>query len=201
MTDWHKAPSLSYGSSTLAALRCVGFFTLLFVMILPHVIYRFLDPRSGYKLPMIFHKILLKLIGFDVRIHGAMPVTGPVLFVCNHTSYLDIPVLGALIPASFVAKAEVASWPLFGFMAKLQNTVFIERRQTRAISQRDQLTRYLADGRNLILFPEGTSTDGRYVLPFKSSLFGAIETAAKDIDVIIQPVSPDEWKYILKLAK
>lgn len=187
--DWQKAPSLTYGSSTLAALRFTGFLSLLFFMIPVHLVYRIVRPRDHYRLPLVFHQLLLRIIGFQVRTHGTMSANKPVFFVCNHTSYLDIPVLGALIPASFVAKAEVASWPLFGYMAKLQNTVFIERRQTRAANQRDQLTHYLSEGRNLILFPEGTSTEGRHVLPFKSSLFGAIENAAEDIDITVQPVS------------
>ena len=67
-----------------------------------------------------------------MRVHGAIAAKPPVLFAANHSSYLDIPVLGSLIPAAFVAKAEVAHWPLFGILAKLQHTVFIERRHAHA---------------------------------------------------------------------
>lgn len=189
MTSMDRTLPATYGSLTLAALRFAGFAAMLAVMVPSHLIYSVFRPRDYYRLPVLFHRLLLKLIGFEVRVHGTMTRAPSTFFVSNHTSYLDIPVLGALIPASFVAKAEVASWPLFGFMAKLQNTVFIERRQGRAAQQRDQLTRYLAEGRNLILFPEGTSSEGRHVLPFKSSLFGSIENAAEDIDVMVQPVS------------
>ena len=190
MMNWdQQAPAVSYGSSTLAALRFTAFILILLLMTPVHIAYSAISPKNHYRLPLLFHRLLLKVIGFDVRVHGGMSTEKPVFFVANHTSYLDIPVLGSLIPASFVAKAEVASWPLFGFLAKMQNTVFIERRQTRAAQQRDQLTQYLAEGRNLIMFPEGTSTDGQRVLPFKSSLFSAIENAAEDIDLVVQPVS------------
>jgi lyso-ornithine lipid O-acyltransferase len=179
----------SYGSVTLAVLRFTGFFIMIALMVPVHLFYSVLRPKDFYRLPLLFHRNLLKLIGFDVRTHGGVASAAPVFFVANHVSYLDIPVLGAFIPASFVAKAEVAGWPLFGFLAKLQGTVFIERRSARAGQQRDQLTSHLAEGRNLIIFPEGTSSDGQMVLPFKSSLFGAIETAAEDIDILVQPVS------------
>jgi len=154
-----------------------------------YVLCKIVWPHKVDGLKIYFYKRLLKLIGFQVHTHGTIATAAPVFFVANHTSYLDIPVLGSLLPASFIAKAEVASWPLFGFMAKLLGTVFIERRSIRAKQQRDTLTEHLAARQNLILFPEGTSTDGQMVLPFKSTLFSAIETAAKDIPILVQPVS------------
>jgi 1-acyl-sn-glycerol-3-phosphate acyltransferase len=189
MMNWDQAPSASYGSTPLAILRCAGFIILIVSMVPVHLIYSTLFPREHYRLPLLFHRVLLKLIGFRVQVRGTMATRQPVFFVANHVSYLDIPVLGALIPGSFVAKVEVASWPLFGLLAKLQGTVFIERRSTRASEQRDELTNHLANGRNLIVFPEGTSSDGQMVLPFKSSLFGAIENAADTVDITVQPVS------------
>jgi 1-acyl-sn-glycerol-3-phosphate acyltransferase len=189
MMNWDKAPSPSYGSVPLAALRFTGFLVLLVLMVPVHLLYSALRPQDHYRLPLFFHRMLLKLIGFRVRVHGDMATSSPIFFVANHTSYLDIPVLGSLLPAAFIAKAEVAGWPLFGYLAKLQGTVFIERRSSRAAQQRDQLTRYLAEGRNLILFPEGTSSDGQMVLPFKSSLFSALENAAPGIEITVQPVT------------
>lgn len=186
---WNQASSPSYGSNTLAALRFAGFFVMIILMVPVHVVYILARPRDHYRLPMMFHRTLLKLIGFRVRVHGSMSKAAPVFFVANHASYLDIPVLGALIPAHFVAKSEVATWPLFGLLAKLQGTVFIERRSARAGQQRDQLTDHLAKKHNLIVFPEGTSSDGRGVLNFKSSLFGAIENAAHDFEILVQPLS------------
>ena len=95
----------------------------------------------------------------------------PVLFAANHISYIDITVLGSLIPGSFVAKAEVARWPFFGWLAKLQRSVFVDRRVRSTAFQRDAMGERLAAGDALILFPEGTSGDGNRVLPFKSALF------------------------------
>tara|TARA_Y100001958_G_C21029254_1_gene402888 strand:- start:181 stop:807 length:627 start_codon:yes stop_codon:yes gene_type:complete len=113
----------------------------------------------------------------------------PVLFACNHTSYSDIAILGSLLPASFVAKAEVAGWPLFGVLAKLQRTVFVDRRATKATKQRDEMIRRLENGDNLILFPEGTSSDGNAVLPFKSALFSVAQVEPHGRPLLVQPVS------------
>src|ERR1700730_17936455 len=97
--------------------------------------------------------------------------------------------VGALIRGSCGAKSEVARWPLFGVLAKLQRTVFIERQVHRTAAQRGALASRLAAGDGLILFPEGTSGDGNRVLPFKSALFSAAESAAGDAPVMVQPVS------------
>jgi lyso-ornithine lipid O-acyltransferase len=112
-----------------------------------------------------------------------------VLFVSNHVSYADITVLGSLIVGSFIAKTEVARWPLFGWLAKLQRTVFVDRRMRSTRLQRDAMTERLAAGDALILFPEGTSGDGNRVLPFKSALFSAAETMQEVVPIAVQPVS------------
>ena len=85
-----------------------------------------------------------------------------------------------------VAKAEVGQWPLFGWLAKLQRTIFVDRRCRRSVDQRDEMTERLRAGDDLILFPEGTSNDGNRVLPFKSSLFSVAEKSGQ---VPVQPVS------------
>jgi 1-acyl-sn-glycerol-3-phosphate acyltransferase len=94
-----------------------------------------------------------------------------------------------LIASSFIAKTEVAGWPFFGWLAKLQRTVFVDRRVRSARLQRDAMTERLAVGDALILFPEGTSGDGNRVLPFKSALFGAVEEMQGIVPVEVQPVS------------
>ena len=97
------------------------------------------------------------------------------LFAANHISYLDITVLGSLLDASFIAKTEVAGWPLFGWLARLQRSVFIDRRARSTAHQRDSIAARLAAGEALILFPEGTSGDGNRLLPFKSALFSVAD--------------------------
>jgi 1-acyl-sn-glycerol-3-phosphate acyltransferase len=106
-------------------------------------------------------------------------------------SYTDIPIFGALIRGSFIAKTEVAGWPLFGRLAKLQRTVFVDRRPRSAARQRGDIASRLAAGDDLILFPEGTSSDGNRVLPFKSALFGA----AEPVDGRAVPVQPVSIAY------
>lgn len=106
----------------------------------------------------------------------------------NHLSYLDIPVLGSLIRSSFVAKSEVEAWPLFGFLSKLQQTEFIQRKRSQARNQKSVLQSRIESGESLIVFPEGTSTDGQTVLPFKSSLFSLAFPEDKS-DIYVQPIT------------
>jgi len=166
----------------------LGFFGIICFLVPVHIAYNIFG-KQRFRMSLVFHRLLLKILGFRVRAHGVMASTSPVLFVANHSSYLDIPVLGALIPAAFVAKSEVASWPLFGWLAKLQHTVFVKRHPRHAGEQRDQIKERLAGGDSLILFPEGTSTDGLRVLPFKSSLFSVTEKLPDGQPIMIQPVS------------
>ncbi|RKQ68705.1 lysophospholipid acyltransferase family protein [Oceanibaculum indicum] len=140
-------------------------------------------------LPVFYHRKCLAIMGFRVEVEGERLTRPPVLYVCNHASYLDITVLGSLIPGSFVAKSEVKTWPFFGWLAQLQRTVFVVRRGNHAGRQRDSITERLNKGGNLVLFPEGTSNDGNRVLPFKSALFAAAETRIGGERVQVQPVS------------
>jgi lyso-ornithine lipid O-acyltransferase len=141
------------------------------------------------RFPMIYHRTCLKIVGVDVRVRGKKSKKHPVLFAVNHSSYLDISVLGALIAGSFVAKQEVAKWPLYGLLAKLQRTVFVDRRARFVAKQRDQMIKRLAGGDDLILFPEGTSSDGNRVLPFKSALLSTAEIEVEGKPITVQPVS------------
>jgi 1-acyl-sn-glycerol-3-phosphate acyltransferase len=142
------------------------------------------------QLPRVYHALCLKILNIEVRVSGVPFAEGPGIIVANHASYLDVPVLGALTQGSFIAKKEVASWPVIGLLAKLQRSTFVERRPARAKMQNDQLGQRLASGHKMIMFPEGTSNDGNRVLPFKSTLFGVAERILPDgSQVRIQPVS------------
>jgi 1-acyl-sn-glycerol-3-phosphate acyltransferase len=137
-------------------------------------------------LPQRYHGWVCRAIGVRLVRHGTYSAHRPTLFVANHTSYLDIEIMGAAVEGSFVAKAEVSRWPVFGSLAKLQRTIFVERAdRAGAARQRDEIRDRLDAGDNLILFPEGTSGDGVHLLPFKSTLFAA----AEDERVVVQPVS------------
>ena len=141
------------------------------------------------RLPLFYHRWCCRILGFRVRPIGQPSPLRPLLFAANHVSYTDIPILGSLLPASFVAKAEVAQWPLFGWLARLQRSVFVDRRVGSTAAQRDALLTRLAEGDALILFPEGTSGDGNRVLPFKSALFSSVQQGVAGRPVLVQPVS------------
>jgi 1-acyl-sn-glycerol-3-phosphate acyltransferase len=138
-------------------------------------------------LPRFYHRHCCRILGFDVRPVGRPVGDRPVLFAANHVSYLDIAILGSLIPGSFVAKSEMAGWPFFGWLAKLQRSVFVDRQVRSTARQRDAIAERLAAKEALILFPEGTSSDGTFVLPFKSALFSVVFN--RDEPVTVQPVS------------
>lgn len=143
---------------------------------------------SAYIIPQLWHRGICAIFGIRVRVEGT-PVTGrQAVFVGNHVSYLDIPAIGGVLRASFIAKNEVAGWPVFGFLSRMQQTAFISRARNHAAREKNALSNMLAEGKSLFLFPEGTSTDGRDVAPFKSSLFSMTLDQGRD-DLLVQPVS------------
>lgn len=143
-------------------------------------------PHMARVFPMHYHRVVCRILGIRLKIIGEPPREGPMLIVSNHVSWLDIMVLSAVAPISFVAKKEVARWPFFGRLAKLQRTVFVDRDSRHKTGHsRNEMQERLAAGDILVLFPEGTSSDGWTVLPFKSSFFGAAEGSG----VLVQPVS------------
>lgn len=146
--------------------------------------------RLGWtaRFPRLYHRWCCRILGLRVRRIGRPTTARPTLFVANHVSYLDITVFGSLIAGSFIAKREVRGWPLFGWLARLQRSVFIDRKVRSTTQQRDSIAERLAKGEALILFAEGTSGDGNRVLPFKSALFSVADHAASG-PVTVQPVS------------
>ena len=188
-------PPLEPGGTTPFGSSYLGFFRLtlygLVTLILTpvQILILVIAPRFWWALPYAYHKLCCRIMGLKVRIVGTPAKTRPTLFVSNHVSYLDIPVLGSLVPVSFVAKAEVAQWPGYGWLAKLQRTVFVDRRRKTTLQQRDSLHARLAAGDPLVLFPEGTSNDGNRILPFRSALLSVAEAAPAERPLAIQPVS------------
>ena len=179
------------GSTVLASWRAAAYVLWTLLLIPLQVLAQSFGWRLAERLPLFYHRTCLPLLGIRLEVHGDLVPDRPVLFACNHTSYLDIPILGSIIPGSFVAKSEIAGWPLFGTLARLQRSVFVDRRRSMSSQHRDEMTERLAKGDNIILFPEGTSGDGNRVLPFKSALFAAADApvAGRAGQGIVQPVS------------
>jgi 1-acyl-sn-glycerol-3-phosphate acyltransferase len=147
---------------------------------------------SRHRIPTLFHRIALRILDVRVEVAGTPSrSTRPLLFVSNHNSWLDIPVLGSIEPLVFVAKSEIASWPLFGTFARMQRSVFVDRnrRQVTGDVNRSIASR-LTDGDPVVLFGEGTSSDGNRVLPFRSALLGGLRDAMQSEGLgFVQPVS------------
>lgn len=130
----------------------------------------------------------LRLMGLRMTVTGR-PVEGQAALVANHASWLDIYVLNATQRLYFVSKAEVARWPGIGWLARATGTVFIARDPRAAGRQKLLMEARLRAGHRLLVFPEGTSTDGRRVLPFKSTLFAAFFEHGLAGVLAVQPVS------------
>lgn len=145
------------------------------------------------KLPLKFHRFAMKVIGVRVKVVGAPSTERPLLIASNHASWLDIPVLGSVCPMSFVAKAEIAGWPVFGWLAKMQRTIFVDRaRRTATAAVNSEMAARMIAGSPVVLFAEGTSSDGNRVLAFRTSLLGAARAAiaaSGGESVAVQPVS------------
>lgn len=163
-------------NSFVATLRFLGFLAWTLVALGPYLVL-LACRRKGYsRYARLYFRVCARLLGFHVVRRGEAPSTArPTLFIANHASYLDIIVLGSLLDGCFVAKSEVAGWPGFGYLARIAQTVFVDRKRGGSAKERDQLTGRLKAGDPLILFPEGTSSDGNRVLPFKSSLFAVAQ--------------------------
>ncbi|MCH9809197.1 MAG: 1-acyl-sn-glycerol-3-phosphate acyltransferase [Alphaproteobacteria bacterium] len=162
----------------MSSIRAGGILAGFFAMTLPLMPLQALFLRTSPKLartfPNWYHSRVCRLLGIRLRIDGEIAPDAPVLIVANHTSWLDIPVLSAVAPVSFVAKKEVGGWPFVSWLAKLQRTVFVDRqKRTAAAASAREIAERLATGDKLILFAEGTSSDGNRVMPFKTSLFAA----------------------------
>jgi 1-acyl-sn-glycerol-3-phosphate acyltransferase len=146
------------------------------------------------RIPHVFHRAFCRLAGVRIREVGTRTRDTPVLILANHVSWLDICVIGALAPVVFIAKSEVATWPVFGFLAKLQRTIFIEReRRQKTGAATQEIGDRLLGGDAVVLFAEGTSSDGIRILPFRSALIGAVHHALGESvhhkEIIVQPLS------------
>jgi len=175
-------------SPLLSVLRIFPLIFWVIVCLPVHFINFYILKRNFFIYFNIFFKGLISIFGIKVKVFGKIDQK-KTLYVSNHISYLDIFVLGSVIKGIFVAKSEIKTWPLINKIAMLGRTIFINR--SKVFSIKDQvnlLSNYFKTNQNIILFPEGTSSDGSKVLPFKSSLFGLVELK-QFREYKIQPIS------------
>ena len=165
------------GANWLSGFRLIAYGLITIILFPSQIIGLLIYPPLGKLMPLLHHKFSASVIGLRIKTTGHISKNNGVLFVSNHLSYFDIIILGSLIPGKFIAKSEVAKWPILGLLAKATDTIFIKRQKNASRLQKKLIKQELEKFENLILFPEGTSTDGRRVLPFKSSLFEAPKLA------------------------
>jgi 1-acyl-sn-glycerol-3-phosphate acyltransferase len=185
-----QLPGINRVGGPLRAIVVLTSFAALTLPLMP-VQYALLKvaPKWARRLPNWYHRAVCRLVGVRAHIIGKVVQDRPVLVVSNHVSWLDIPVLSAVAPLSFIAKKEVGSWPFVSSLARLQRTVFVDRTRRTAVGKvASEMSQRLDQGDVLVLFAEGTSTDGNRVLPFKSALFSAA-FADTTKDVCVQTLS------------
>ena len=183
----------------MATLRAGSILFAFFIVTLGGILWQESALRLGLKrrktFPHRYHRFVARLFGIRIRVVGAPVQDRAALLVANHSSWLDIVVFSAAARLAFIAKSEVQNWPFFSTLARLQETVFVEReKRAQTGFVRDNIRDRLVAGDTLVLFAEGTSDDGNAVLPFKSALMGAAEANLADakgnvLSVPVQPVS------------
>lgn len=173
-------------SQARAVLRIAAMAAWILLMFLPVLLLWAVGwQRARARGAQLFYAVILRLIGLRVSAEGVPSAVRPLMVVANHTSYLDIFVIGAQLPVSFTSKREIRSWPVIGFFAVLADCVFVERRPTYMEQARAEMAQRIGEGRALCLFPEGTTSNGKILKPFKSGFF----SLADDHALPVQPVS------------
>jgi 1-acyl-sn-glycerol-3-phosphate acyltransferase len=199
-TAWDSGVPPAYPRITISGwirvvLRVIALIVVVFGGLLIKLILRAVErPVCGANRPVTPHvtqwvcRMSLRIIGLRHEVSGH-PMTGRGAVVCNHASWLDIFVLNSAKRVYFVSKSEVEGWPGIGWLARATGTVFIERNPARAREQTVLFQKRLLAGHKLLFFPEGTSTDGRQVLPFKTTLFQSFFAPELRDQIQVQPVS------------
>ena len=188
--EWERSPwSRIFVRRLRVVRRMVGILLWTLVAIPIQAVCLLLPGEAKVHFARCYWAVFAWLMGIRVRVIGerARRTDGrPVLFVSNHSSWLDIPGLGGQLDACFVAKDDVGRWPVISTIAKLGRSVFVSRARGSTGRERNAMVDRLAAGDNLLLFPEGTTSDGARVLPFRSAFFAITEGEHRPI---LQPVS------------
>ncbi len=170
--------------NTFGAVLKFALFWILVAIQLPIILF-LPRGRASVRYMRFFMRILLYVVGVRVRVHGKLVAHRPLLVISNHISIFEIATFPVAFGGSFIAKKEMESWPLVGWIARKFGVVFIDRRPSHAMDALTQVQQTLRDvSYPIFLFPEGTTTNGAYVKPFKSTLFNFVENS----DVLVQPM-------------
>lgn len=174
-----------------ALLRVLVQQVWLWALLSPAVILDLLGmEQAKQRVVQLYYRVNARIWGVTIVRQGSLSPSRPLLVVSNHTSYLDIIVLGSLGPMRFTPKSEIARWPLIGWIARLCGAIFIERKTAKAAQHRDVIRVALEHGHCVSIFPEGTTGEGERLLPFKSSLLAAVEAPLPGGEYIaVQPVA------------
>jgi 1-acyl-sn-glycerol-3-phosphate acyltransferase len=169
----------------IGTLRMAGRLALVLAWTLPAMFFQafllLLPGRAKERFAQRYWRGVAAILGLRLTVHGALTRRRPAVFIANHCSWIDIIALGSVLPGCFVAKADVAKWPFIGWIAKLGRTVFVSRGKAGLARERADLEARLAAGDNIILFPEGTTSDGTRILRFQSSFLAIAEAPARPV--------------------
>lgn len=168
------------------------FFTLTPLLIFAQWLLKKLGVAGWGVIGVNYYRALRWILGIRVRVVGQPVRDRAVLFISNHVSWADIVAIGSIVPIAYVSKSEIADWPMVGTAAKSQRTVFVDRaRRHQTGDAIAEIVKRLASGTSVVLFAEGTSSDGNRVLPFRSALMGAVKEASARAEsgILIQPMS------------
>lgn len=184
-----QVAAAGYASAAAATGRLTLYILWNLLMVPVQAIAVLVSKRASKRIPVVYHRTCLKTMGTKVQRHGRVERAPATLYIANHSSYLDITVLGSLLPVAFVAKSEIRNWPIFGILARLQRSVFVDRRPANAKSHAEEISDRLNAGDSLVLFPEGTSGEGNAVMRFKSALLSVAQIQVDGHPVLVQPVT------------
>jgi 1-acyl-sn-glycerol-3-phosphate acyltransferase len=197
MTD-KPHPSGAHVSAVRVTLLSVGFLAVTLPLMPLQWVFLKTSPRLARWFPHWYHRFICRMMGIRVSVTGAVVTDRPVLLVSNHVSWLDITVLSAVAPVSFVAKKDMSTWPIAGQLAYLQRCVFVDRDRRLTVAETaSQMAQRLKSVSALVLFPEGTTSDGNRVLPFRSSLFAVFKPETGEGAA---PVDGEPWVQTMTLV-
>ena len=172
-----------------ASIKLISLLAATTLLLVPYLLaYPFgRKPRRLFAYP--FFRLCVRYAGLDITVKGKLEKTSAKLYIANHVSYLDIPILASLVDGLFVAKSDVANWPVIGFLARISQTHFVSRKATHIPKERERIARRLEKGDAIFLFPEGSSGNGSDLLPFKPGLLSTALITSSKRNIEVQPIT------------